>query len=56
MNTQQKESYTIKEVAEVLGCGLNKTYDLVKEKKITSWKIGKKIMVSRFSLNRFIER
>jgi len=53
---QEKLTYTVKEVAQVLGCGLNKTYEVIRDGKLPSFKYGKKYMVSAVELKRLIER
>lgn len=50
----EKIAYTIKETASALGCGINKTYDLVNSKKLRSFKFGKKIMIPVNSVNELI--
>ena len=50
-----KLAYTIKETAEQLGCGLNTTYNMVKDKKIRSFKFGRKIMIPANAVKEFIE-
>ena len=50
----EKIAYTIKETASALGCGINKTYDLVNSKKLRSFKFGKKIMIPVNSINELI--
>lgn len=50
----EKIAYTIKETANALGCGINKTYDLVNSKKLRSFKFGKKIMIPVNSINELI--
>ena len=49
-----KIAYTIKERAEALGCGMNKSYDLVHSGEIQSFKIGKKIMIPAHAVEKFI--
>ncbi len=50
-----KLAYTIKETAEQLGCGLNTTYNLVKDKQLRSFRFGKKIMIPANAVREFIE-
>ena len=50
-----KIAYSIKELAEALGCGINKSYELVNSGKLKSFKVGKKIMIPAKSLDDFIE-
>ena len=51
-----KIAYTIKETAQALGCGLNKTYDLVKTGELKSFQFGKKIMIPVQSIEEIIKR
>ena len=50
-----KIAYTIKETAQALGCGLNKTYDLVKTGELKSFRFGKKIMIPAQSIEEIIK-
>ena len=50
-----KIAYTIKELAEALGCGMNKSYELVNSGKLKSFKIGKKIMIPAYAVEKFID-
>jgi excisionase family DNA binding protein len=51
-----KIAYTIKETAQALGCGLNKTYNLVKTGELKSFQFGKKIMIPAQSIEEIIKR
>ena len=46
-----KLAYSIKETAELLGCGLNKTYDMVHSNALPHFKFGKKIMIPAKSIS-----
>ena len=48
------EIITIDELCEMLGCGYNTAYRLLGEKKISSFKIGKKWKIPREGVERFI--
>ena len=50
-----KIAYTIKETAEVLGCGMNKTYELVHSKKLSSFQFGKKLMIPVQSIEQLVK-
>ena len=50
-----KIAYTIKETAQALGCGLNKTYELVKTGELRSFQFGKKIMIPVQSIEEIIK-
>jgi len=51
-----KIAYSIKELAEALGCGMNKSYDLVHSGELQSFKIGKKIMIPAHAVEQFINK
>jgi|TARA_R110002153_G_scaffold193254_1_gene346633 excisionase family DNA binding protein len=50
-----KIAYTIKETAEMLGCGMNKTYELVHSKKLNSFQFGKKLMIPVQSIEQLVK-
>tara|TARA_R110000822_G_scaffold122687_1_gene256941 strand:+ start:519 stop:698 length:180 start_codon:yes stop_codon:yes gene_type:complete len=50
-----KIAYTIKETAEMLGCGMNKTYELVHSKKLSSFQFGKKLMIPVQSIEQLVK-
>ena len=50
-----KIAYTIKETAEMLGCGMNKTYELVHSKKLSSFQFGKKLMIPIQSIEQLVK-
>ena len=49
-----KIAYSIKETAEALGCGMNKTYELVHSGKLESFQFGKKIMIPTRSIEKLV--
>ena len=49
-----KLAYTIKEVAQTLGCGINAAYDLVHSGQLESFKFGKKIMIPAQSVSELV--
>ena len=49
-----KIAYSIKEVANTLGCGMNTTYELVHSGELPSFKIGRKIMVPASAIEEFV--
>ncbi len=48
------EIITIDELCEMLGCGYNTAYRLLGEKKIYSFKIGKKWKIPKAGVEQFI--
>ena len=51
-----KLAYSIKEAAELLGCGLNRTYDMVHSKALPHFKFGKKIMIPAKSISDLVDQ
>ena len=49
-----KIAYSIKEVANTLGCGMNTTYELVHSGELASFKIGRKIMIPTRAVEEFV--
>ncbi len=50
-----KLTYSVQEVSEALGIGRTLTFDLMREGKLPSIKIGRRRLVARRDLERFIE-
>lgn len=50
-----KLAYSIKETAELLGCGMNRTYDMVHSNKLPHFKFGKKIMIPAKSISDLVD-
>jgi len=50
-----KIAYTVKETAEVLGCGMNKTYELVHSGQLSSFQFGKKLMIPVQSIEQLVK-
>jgi len=50
-----KLAYSIKETAELLGCGLNKTYDMVHSNALPHFKFGKKIMIPASAISELVD-
>ena len=50
-----KDSYTVKEVAEILGVCIKTIYYAIQKKEIKSIKIGKCIRISRQTLLKMLE-
>ncbi len=47
----EKLTYSVAEAATVLGIGLNKTYELIRQKKIPSLDLGRSIRVPKKQLH-----
>ena len=41
----ERQTYSVRDAAKVLGLGRNATYDLVKARKIRSLELGKRILI-----------
>lgn len=54
MLKNEPEVLTVLEVADILRIGKNKAYDLVRDGKISSIKIGGKIIVPKMCLVQFL--
>ena len=52
----EKATFTVQEVAQYLGIGRNKAYELVQEKRFPILKIGKQIKVPIKPLERWLEQ
>ena len=50
-----KIAYTVKETAEALGCGMNKTYELVHSGQLSSFQFGKKLMIPVQSIEQLVK-
>ena len=51
----EKMVYTVRETAEILSLGVCKTYDLIHEKKIPSIKVGRKFLIPKIRLEKWLE-
>lgn len=47
---------TIEELCKELGIGRSKAYQLLKDKKISSGKIGRRILIRRSDMEQYIDR
>ncbi len=52
----ERLTITVKELAQLLGLGVNKAYTLVKEGRIPSIRIGRQIRISKKALNDWLDR
>lgn len=50
----EKKTYTVQEIMKMLGIGKNAAYQLVKEKKFKSIRIGSSIRISKESFDRWL--
>jgi len=51
-----KLAYSIKETAELLGCGLNRTYDMVHKNTLPHFRFGKKIMIPASAISDLVDQ
>ena len=54
MNQEITLVYSVLEVAALLGIGRSKAYELVRSRTIPSLRLGRRIVVSKVALNRFL--
>ena len=52
--TDQRQTHTVEEVAQLLGIGRNSAYEAVRRGEIPSIKIGKRVLVPRAALDRML--
>lgn len=50
----QKATLTVKETAEYIGLGRNKTYQLINEKTIPSIKLGRQFKIPKIALDEWL--
>jgi excisionase family DNA binding protein len=50
-----RDSFSVKETAEILGIGRNSAYDAVNSREIPSIRIGNRLLVPRAALERMLE-
>ena len=51
-----KLAYSIKEAAGLLGCGLNRAYEMVHSNTLPHFKFGKKIMIPAKSISDLVDQ
>ena len=54
MNHEDKLVYSVVEVGKFLGIGRSKTYELVRSGTIPSLRLGRRIVVPKLALSRFL--
>ena len=54
MKDESKLVYSITEMAETLGIGRSKAYDLVRSGTIPSLRLGRRIVIPKLALSRFL--
>ena len=54
MNQEDKLAYSVIEMANLLGIGRSKAYELVRSGTIPSLRLGKRIVVPKVALSRFL--
>ena len=53
--TSERMTITVEEMANMLGIGRNLAYELIKEKQIQSVRAGRKILIPRAAVRRWLE-
>ena len=56
MTTNQQLSYTVEDAVQVTGLSRSRLYQAIRAGSLTTWKAGKRRMVSRKALEQFISR
>ena len=54
MEREDKLVYSVTEIAELLGIGRSKAYELVRSGTIPSLRLGKRIVIPKLALSRFL--
>ena len=54
MNHEHKLVYSVVEVGELLGIGRSKAYELVRSGTIPSLRLGRRIVIPKLALSRFL--
>ena len=54
MEQSDKMVYSVTEIAELLGIGRSKAYELVRSGTIPSLRLGRRIVIPKLALNRFL--
>jgi len=52
--TTEKVAYSVRETAEALGLHPNTVYELISEGKLPALRLGRKILVSRVELEKWV--
>ncbi|MEN6370379.1 MAG: helix-turn-helix domain-containing protein [Armatimonadota bacterium] len=50
-----RETYSVPEAARVIGIGENSLYDAIREKRIPHQRFGRKIVIPKAALKKFLE-
>ncbi|MEN6566016.1 MAG: helix-turn-helix domain-containing protein [Veillonellales bacterium] len=50
-----RETYSVPEAAKVIGIGENALYDAIREKRIPHQRFGRKIVIPKAALQKFLE-
>ena len=54
MKQENKLTYSVIEMAELLGIGRSKAYELVRSGTVPSLRLGKRIVIPKLALSRFL--
>ena len=52
---QERKTYTVKELSEVLGLGINQTYQALRDGQIPSRRFGRRFVIPRVAVERYLE-
>ncbi len=53
--SEDKTIYKVKDIAEILGCGINRAYDIVRKDTFPKIKIGRRFYIPKDGLERWME-
>lgn len=51
----EKSTLTVRELSETLGIGLATAYELVKENQFRTVRVGRRILISKIALQKWLE-
>lgn len=51
----EKATLTVRELSEMLGIGLTTTYDLIKQNQFHTIKVGRKILIPKVTVKKWLE-
>ena len=54
MHTSERQTYTVRETAAVMGLSLGATYELLRQGRLTGLRLGKRWVVPRVQLDAFL--
>lgn len=52
----EKLVYTVTETAQILNIGMNKAYELIQQQQIPNLRVGRKILIPKQSLEKWLSK